>query len=301
MSEMSFLQFATIFGFAIFVIATFCFAFFHKPTHKIPKPHTFGSAEIKFSEKENRFVIRGKRFIPVSVAVNLFFNAFDKDLHATRKSEETGIPKDKIIEEWDLHRERARATGIFLNKEVAAFFTGSNMKGSFRFTFNGKYFQADEIINIEKEESLFKHFISQNPLQVYRTNFLVADSTWLLAGRVGFIGKCSEGYVLYDWKRRNGITDKYGNAITENAFGIKGTNGLENIWDTPFWHYALQLNLYRAILEKNHHLKICGIYLVDISQQRDNFAKIPVPLFDNELKAALGFLAGKDHSHFRSL
>ena len=142
------------------------------------------------------------------------------------------MSKDKIIEEWDLHRERARATGIFLHKEVAAFFTGSNMKGSFRFTFNVKYYQADEIINIEKEESLFRQFISQNPLQVYRTNFLVADSTWRLAGRVAFIGKCSDGYVLYDWKRRNGITDKYGNAITENAFDQKGTNGLENIWDT---------------------------------------------------------------------
>ena len=175
------------------------------------------------------------------------------------------------------------------------------MKGSFRFTFNGKYYQADETINIEKEESLFRQFISQNPLQVYRTNFLVADSTWRLAGRVAFIGKCSDGYVLYDWKRRNGITDKYGNAITENAFDQKGTNGLENIWDTPFWHYALQLNLYRAILEKNHHLKICSIYLIDISPQRDNFAKIPIPLLDNELKAALEFLAGKDNSAFPSL
>lgn len=301
MSEMSILQFATIFGFAIFVIATFCLAFFNKPKHKTHRPHAFGSAEIKFSEKENRFVIRGRRFIPVSVAVNLFFNAFDKDLYAARKSEETGMSKDKIIEEWDLHRERARATGIFLHKEVAAFFTGSNMKGSFRFTFNGKYYQADEIINIEKEESLFRQFISQNPLQVYRTNFLVADSTWRLAGRVAFIGKCSDGYVLYDWKRRNGITDKYGNAITENAFDQKGTNGLENIWDTPFWHYALQLNLYRAILEKNHHLKICNIYLIDISPQRDNFAKIPIPLLDNELKAALEFLAGKDNSAFPSL
>ena len=137
-------------------------------------------------------------------------------------------------------------------------------------------------------------------MQVYRTNFLVADSTWRLAGRVAFIGKCSDGYVLYDWKRRNGITDKYGNAITENAFDQKGTNGLENIWDTPFWHYALQLNLYRAILEKNHHLKICSIYLIDISPQRDNFAKIPIPLLDNELKAALEFLACRTILPFRA-
>ena len=109
---MSILQFAAIFGFAIFVIATFCLAFFHKPKHKTPKPQAFGSADIKFSEKENRFVIRGKRFIPVSVAVNLFFNAFDKDYHAARKSEETGIPKNKIIEEWDLKRERDRKSVV---------------------------------------------------------------------------------------------------------------------------------------------------------------------------------------------
>ena len=80
-------------------------------------------------------------------------------------------------------RERAKTTGIFLHDDIAAFFAGSQMKGSFRFTFNGKFSQTDETISLEKEERLFMQFVNATPLRVYRTNYLVADSSLRLAWR----------------------------------------------------------------------------------------------------------------------
>lgn len=289
---MNALQFAAVAGFALLTVITFCLAFFRKPKlQRPPTPHPPGNPEIKFSAKENRFTVRGKRLIPVSTAASLFFGTFDKERRAEEKSRKTGIPKEKIIEEWEMARERARAAGIFLHDDIAAFFAGSQMKGSFRFAFNGKFSQTNETISLEKEERLFMQFINAVPLRVYRTNYLIADCSLRLAGRVAFIGKCTDGYELYDWKRRSGISDESGRAITQNAFDKKGTNGLENISDTPFWHYTLQLNLYRAILEKNYHLKICAIYLIDICPDKTSFAKLQIPLLDKELQIALSLIS----------
>ncbi len=291
-SNMNALQFAAAAGFALLAVITFCLAFFRKPKpQRPPAPHPPGNSEIKYSAKENRFTVRGKRLIPVSAAVSLFFEPFDKERHAEEKSMKTGMAKEKIIEGWEMARERARATGIFLHDDIAAFFAGSQMKGCFRFTFKGKFSQTDETISLEKEEKLFMQFINAVPLRVYRTNYLVADSSLRLAGRVAFIGKCDGGYELYDWKRRSGISDENGNAITQNALGKKGTNGLENISDTPFWHYALQLNLYRAILEKNYHLRICAIYLIDVCPDKASFAKLQIPLLGKELQTALSLIS----------
>ncbi len=289
---MNALQLAAIVGFALFTAITFCLAFLRKPKQKdrhVSQPPVI--SEITYSAKENRYTVRGKRLMPVSSAVNLFFETFDKERRAEEKSAKTGIPKEKIIEDWEMARERARARGVFLHEDIAAFFAGSRMKGSFRFTFNGKFSQTDETISLEKEERLFMQFINAVPLRVYRTNYLVADSSLRLAGRVAFIGKCDGGYELYDWKRRSGISDESGNAITQNPFGKKGTYGLENIGDTPFWHYALQLNLYRAILEKNCHLKICAIHLIDVCPDKTSFAKLQIPLLGKELQTALSLMS----------
>ena len=291
-TAMNAIQFAAVAAFALFVAATFCLAFFRKPKpQRPPTPQPPGNPEIRYSAKENRFTMRGKRLIPVSTAVSLFFETFDKERRAGEKSMKTGIPKERIIEEWEMARERARATGIFLHDDIAAFFAGSQMKGSFRFTFSGKFSQTDETISLEKEERLFMQFVNTTPLRVYRTNYLVADISLRLAGRVAFIGKCADGYELYDWKRRSGVSDENGKAITTNTFGKKGTNGLENISDTPFWRYALQLNLYRAILEKNCHLKICAIYLIDVSPDKTSFAKLQIPLLGEELQTALRLIS----------
>jgi len=37
--------------------------------------------------------------------------------------------------------------------------------------------------------------------------------------------------------------------------------------DTNYWHYALQLNMYKTILEENYGFKVSELYLVGIHEE----------------------------------
>ncbi len=284
-------QLLLLLGFGTFIIIIFCLAFFRKPNKREKPNDIFSTAEIKFSPKENRYIVRGKRLLPVSIAVSLFFETFDQNRWAEEKSKQTGKPSELIIEEWNLKGEMARRTGVFLHDEISRYFIGLPMKGRFRFNFKSKHLNVDKDISIEKEETLFMKFVEEEKLRVYRTNYLIADRGLKLAGRVAFVGIYEDGYEIYDWKRAKGITDVNGNPITKNGFGVKGKNGMETIDDTPFWHYALQLNLYRAILEKTNHIVVRRIFLIDICPTKESYTKISVPLMNEEMSKVLKFLS----------
>ena len=60
---------------------------------------------------------------------------------------------------------------------------------------------------------------------------------------------------------------------------------VSHIPDTNFWHYALQLNIYRAILEKNYGKKVSELYLVRLHPDDvyKNYEKIEIPMMDTEI------------------
>ena len=61
---------------------------------------------------------------------------------------------------------------------------------------------------------------------------------------------------IYDWKRAKEI-------IQTNNFGKTATTKcVKHLPDTNYWHYSLQLNTYKAILEKQYGKKVTDLYLV---------------------------------------
>ena len=67
-------------------------------------------------------------------------------------------------------------------------------------------------------------------------------------------------YIIYDWKRSEKVIDN-GMPVKINKYGEKGNYPLEHLDNTPYYHYALQLSLYKYILEKNYGMKISDLRL----------------------------------------
>ena len=85
---------------------------------------------------------------------------------------------------------------------------------------------------------------------------------------------------IYDWKRCKEI-------VKGNSWGKYGTNPIiEHLPDTNFWHYSLQLNTYKYMLEKNYGNTIGGMYLVCLHPENKNksYIKFAVPTLDTEIK-----------------
>jgi ATP-dependent exoDNAse (exonuclease V) beta subunit len=118
-----------------------------------------------------------------------------------------------------------------------------------------------------------------------------------LAGSIDMIYLKPDGTLaIYDWKRAKEM--KY-----ENSFQ-SGLPPLDHLPDTNYWHYSLQLNIYRRILEEFYGVVVSELALVVLHPNNDNYRVIMLNRMDDEVtdmfearRAALlaGTAAGSHH------
>ena len=104
----------------------------------------------------------------------------------------------------------------------------------------------------------FIEFIKETPnLKPYRTEWTIYHEDIKLAGSIDMIYENPDGTLsIYDWKRSKEIK-KINNW---NKYAL--TKSICQMPDANFWHYALQLNTYKAILEAKYDKKVTDLYLV---------------------------------------
>jgi len=119
---------------------------------------------------------------------------------------------------------------------------------------------------------MFPHFIP------YRTEWTIYDTELKIAGSIDMVYKNVDGsLMIYDWKRCKEITKNN----TFNKYAI--TSCLDTVPDTNFWHYSLQLNIYKYILEKNYGVSVTHLYLVQLHPSCKNYQLIKVPDLSNTI------------------
>jgi ATP-dependent exoDNAse (exonuclease V) beta subunit len=101
-----------------------------------------------------------------------------------------------------------------------------------------------------------------------------------LSGSIDMIFENPDGTLqIYDWKRCQEIKH-------ETEFGKYAlTPCISHLPDTNFWHYTLQLNTYKRILEEKYGKKVTALYLVCLHP--DNiykiYERIQVPFITKEI------------------
>ena len=71
----------------------------------------------------------------------------------------------------------------------------------------------------------------------------------------------------------------------DNRFQSAITPCIDHLPDTNFWHYSLQLNTYKYILEKNYGERVVGMYLVCLHPNNANksYIRLEVPHLPSEM------------------
>ena len=107
------------------------------------------------------------------------------------------------------------------------------------------------------EWNFFINYVSNHKEKTpYRTEWKVFDEDLKMAGAIDMIYENEDGTLdIYDWKRVKEI-NKY------NKFESSISNGLSHIPHSNFWHYSLQLNTYKAIIERKYNKKVRNLCLV---------------------------------------
>jgi ATP-dependent exoDNAse (exonuclease V) beta subunit len=102
----------------------------------------------------------------------------------------------------------------------------------------------------------------------------------LLAGSIDMVYENDDGtLMIYDWKRSKEIKK------TDNFLKFALTECISHLPDTNFWHYSLQLNTYKKMIEEKYGKKVTKLCLVCLHPNNKNksFQLISVPDLQNEL------------------
>ena len=177
----------------------------------------------------------------ITTFVKKAFPKFDVESHALRQAVKLGMTTDEVIEMWEQKGRESRELGVELHSKIEKFYKGINSTDDETF-------------------KLFKTFANSIKLKPFRMEWAVYDWEHKIAGTIDFVDYQNGEYIIYDWKRSEKIIEN-GMPVKINKYGEKGNYPLEHLDNTPYYHYALQLSLYKYILEKNYGMKISDLRL----------------------------------------
>ena len=117
----------------------------------------------------------------------------------------------------------------------------------------------------------------------YRTEWRIYASEESVAGSIDFVAREPDGsLVLFDWKRARNLKDKHA------AFGKFMKSPIQHVPDASLWHYRLQLNVYRWILEQYYDAQVSAMYVVSFHPDNAVFTD-KVPDMQKEANAIMTF------------
>lgn len=194
-----------------------------------------------------------------------------------------GMTAEEIKASWKSNGDAVSCAGTNLHERI------ENFMNDKRFTFDYSQKELYEIyssdfknkVDDQIEWEYFLHFVRDHQeLKPYRTEWMIFDEVLKLAGSIDMVYENPDGTLcIYDWKRSKDISKV-------NNWNKFATNPLIcHMPDSNFWHYALQLNTYKAILERKYGkivTKLCLVRLHPDAEEK-TYELLEVPILTKEI------------------
>ena len=243
-------------------------------------PHT-RDEHIQFFDEGHIYDVDGNRdFMSCTTFVHQFFEPFDADTVINRmmsnplkwkKSKYYGLTPEEIKDGWTHKGNYASHHGTILHGCIEYFY--NNCVSEFPYS-------VPDIFH-SQFKSFHEKVVVANQYIPYRTEWTVYDKEHELAGSIDMLFQPHEDdpntLLIYDWKRSPKLSEK------SNRYRNMSVP-LEHLPDTSYWHYCMQLNIYRHILEANYGKNIAGMFLVGMHPDMKGFQQEKVPLLNTEVE-----------------
>jgi len=250
---------------------------------------------IKFFEEDHKYIIDLEpdvKYTSVTTWIHEHFEKFDADKIITKMMNSStwkkghkywGLTPDQIKGKWNSNKDSVSGAGTDLHYEIECFYNDKR----FQFVYTNKelyeIYMADHGKNLPEKSLEWQYFINfikdHIHLKPYRTEWTVFDEDIKISGSIDMVYENPDGTLsIYDWKRSKNIT----RINTFNKFAK--TPSICHLPDSNFWHYALQLNMYKYILEAKYGKNVKDLYLVrlhpDAEEKTYELIKLPILLVE---------------------
>lgn len=246
---------------------------------------------IHFVEETHTYFISECKYTSVTTIIHSLFEPFDADKVIDKMMKGRNWNPANIY--WGKTPEEIKQ--IWSSKGLLASTAGTNLHQRIEYFMNNdqleKGYTHQQLLDVypfskkeePKEWMYFIQFIQDHlDLKPYRTEWMVFNEDYKISGCIDMVYENKDGTLsIYDWKRCKEI-------ISKNNFN-KHSIVLQCVPDTNFWHYALQLNLYKFILESKYDKKVTQLFLVKLHPESPNqsYELIPVPFLEDEINKLL--------------
>lgn len=235
--------------------------------------------DFKFFEKDHHYEYKGERIgMSVTRLIEEYTQEFDSQAIAERVALKENKTIQEVLNEWKQKNEWACKKGSICheyaqscwNKEIQMIdkqLYTQPQKQTLLWIFN----QTDNFYNDYK-----------NRLEHLADEYVIGSEEYNIASAIDhlFINKITGGLVLVDYKTNSDIhkNERY-------AKNMKVP--LSHLKDTTLNHYAIQLSIYKYIVEKYTDLKFEEMFIVWFSENIENYQIIEVPYLEKEVKEIL--------------
>jgi hypothetical protein len=193
-----------------------------------------------------------------------------------------GMTANEIKSSWKKSGESSCTMGTNLHEKIEVFMNNSNCRLNYCLS---------DLVEIERNKICplvgdieWQYFLSfakdYQHLKPYRTEWMIFDEELKIAGSIDMVFENEDGTLsIYDWKRCKEINQ-------ENTWNKFSTNEIISyLPDTNYWHYSLQLNTYKAILERKYGKLVKELYLVKLHPDDPNntYELIEVQILSEEI------------------
>jgi ATP-dependent exoDNAse (exonuclease V) beta subunit len=146
---------------------------------------------------------------------------------------------------WERNGEMARTMGTQLHEYCEHLFLGHNPQN------------IPALEGEVKQANLFRQYCTENGYETFKAEWIVVDPIYNIAGTIDLVlyNKRTKTFHIIDWKRTKRIS----------TYGFKGARCLppvEHLPDSNYYHYCLQLNMYKYMCERYYQIKIHDMHLV---------------------------------------
>ena len=240
-------------------------------------------ARIAFREEDHTYAIDGDRthWTSCTTFIGSFYEHFDPDAVIAKmmsgrnwtKSKYFGKTAEEIKAGWNANGAEASEAGTRMHLDIEHYNNAEpvgNLAGDDYAANPSK--EWDYFLSYEKNHRIPRGF------EPFRTEWLVFKEDIKLAGSIDMVYKKPDGTLaIYDWKRAKSMD-------FENKWK-KMYPPLSHLPDTNYWHYSLQLNIYRRILQELYGVVVSELALVVLHPNFDHYRVVQLNMMDDEVEA----------------
>ena len=245
-----------------------------------------------YTDRDHTYEINGKKAkYSVTKLLGKYKKPFDSDKFSKSVAKKEGVEQKTVLEKWDFTRDYANHKGTEFHLFVENYLERRKMMIDCKaitnfFKSRPDFYFADSIDMYYRE---FAKLVS-NFLKFYewykeehilvKSEFVIGDEVSRIAGTLDNLSLNTKTHdlVIFDYKTNKKIEK-------ENKYGEKLLNHLDHLDNCELNTYALQLWLYKLIIERNtpFTVKDCNIFWF----LGDNYEKFDIPDLKEEAQMIL--------------